>query len=425
MKCSPIDKKYKGSKIRKKVLIIVWNNFTHDKRVMNISDSLVNNEYKVTVIAAKEQKGLSLFEQKGYRIFRIPLFSSLYSLQNKFEINGLKQQGKKRYSIKSFLKNNRLRKMITAFLNWAGFNFGVLSKGLFLKPDIIHANDLDTLTVGYILSKLLKTKLIFDSHELWLLGNKYDHSSKLRKWWWRFIQKKLISEVDKLIVTTEYRGELLKKQYNLKNINVIHNCPKYVEVKKSDVLRQEYGIPTDNVILLYQGLLTEKRGIFAIVDAIKSIGKVITIFMGMGNDKKKLEEYIVEKQLEGRMFVKDAVAPNELQKYTSSADIGLQLLYNTDINHYSTISNKLLEYFMAGLAIVASDFPEINKIITENNNGIVVDPENKVQIRKAITKLVTNRDLLESFKLNSKNNRHKYTWEEEEKVLLRIFSEIS
>ena len=90
-----------------KILVIVWNNFTNDKRVMNISNSLVNNEYDVSVIAAKEQKGLSRFEQTGYRMYRIPLFSSLYSLHTKFKINASKQQTGPNGSTKTLLKSTR------------------------------------------------------------------------------------------------------------------------------------------------------------------------------------------------------------------------------------------------------------------------------------------------------------------------------
>jgi len=407
----------------KKVLIVVWNNFTNDKRVMNISNSLVNNEYNVSVIAAKEQKGLSRFEQKGYRIYRIPLFSSLYSVQNKSKIIISKQTASKS-SLKYYIKNSRFRKMITAFLNWISFNIGVFLKGFSLKPDVIYANDLDTLTVSYILSKILKTKLIFDSHELWLHGAKYLGSTRIHQLLWKAIHSLLIKRADSIIVTTESRAIHLQDNLNIKKVNVVRNCPHYEPIKYHNLFRDEYNIQPETPILIYQGSIIRKRGIFTIVDAVSYINEVAVVFMGMGNDKNELFEYISKKNLQDRIFIKDAVPSDQVVKYVSSADIGFQIFEYT-MNHYTVISNKLLECIMAGIAVIASDFPEIRKIVTENNNGIVVDPENKVQIRKAITKLVTNRDLLESFKLNSKNNRHKYTWEEEEKVLLRIFSEIS
>lgn len=406
-----------------KILVVVWNNFTHDKRVMNISQSLVKNSNQVDVVASKSKKGLKLCEQYDYRVYRIPLFSSLYSKLDNSVIE--KQNKKASTSLKELIKNNKLRKIITAFLNWAGFNLGVLIKGLRINPDIIYANDLDTLTVSFLLAKLLKTKLIFDSHELWLFGNKFKNSTKLHQLLWIYLQKKLITKPDIVIVTTNYRKEFLKKQYTLENVHVIRNCPIYHAVDAHDLFRKEYGISSDRMIILYQGLLSKKRGIFTIVDVVKKIEDCTMIFMGMGEDKIKLKRYIEQKHLNHKVIVKDAVPPDKLLDYTSSADIGIQLLFNTDINHYSTISNKLLEYIMAGIAVIASDFPEIRKIVAESEIGFVVDPENKEQISEAIVKLVTDKVLLGSYKLNSRENRYKYTWEEEEKVLLKIFRGIS
>lgn len=402
-----------------KVLVVVWNNFTHDKRVMNISNSLVKNDYSVNVVAAKSKKGLKPHEKKAYKIHRIPLFSSIYSKLEDTPSNYNKMQSSS-ISFTKKIKNNKLRKIITAFLNWAGFNIGVLVKGLIIKPDIIYANDLDTLTVSFFLARIFKAKLIFDSHELWLYGNKYCSSTKIHQLLWKQIQKKLIHKPDKVIVTTSYRKKVLSEQYQLYNIDVIQNCPNHQPVEAHNLFRMEYEIPEDNVIILYQGLLAGKRGIFSIVDALNDLENISVIFMGMGEDKTKLKEYISMKHMNNRAFVKDAVSPDELLKYTSSADIGIQLLFNTDINHYSTISNKLLEYFMAGLAIVASDFPEIRRILTENENGLVVDPSDILQIKNAITKLVKDKKLLQKFKENSKVNRYKYTWENEEKKLLSI-----
>jgi len=402
-----------------KILVAVWNNFTHDKRVMNISNSLVKAGYHVDVVASKSKKGLKLFEQNSYTVHRIPLFSSLYS---KLE-NSNKRLEKNNSTLRSFrtqIKNNKLRTIITAFLNWLGFNIGLFFKGLRIKPKIIYANDLDTLTISYFLAKIFRAKLIFDSHELWLYGNKYCNSTKLHKLLWKYIQRKLINKTDKVIVTTNYRKDTLSEQYNFKNIEVVQNCPNFQPVEAHNFFRQEYKISSDRVIILYQGLLAKKRGIFSIVDALEDLDNISIIFMGMGEDKLSLEEYVADKNLENKVFIKDAVKPYELIKYTSSADIGIQLLFNTDINHYSTISNKLLEYIMAGLAIVGSDFPEIRKILDENENGIVVDPSDTEQIREAIVKLVNDKELLKIYKENSKKNRHKYTWENEEKKLLSI-----
>jgi len=406
----------------KKALVLVCNSFTNDKRVMNISSSLYNMNYQVFVLAAKQYKNIPTKEHKNYSIYRIPLFSSLYARSAKVKkLNVSKSNNRKLYN---GIKNNTIRISITAFLNWFCFNLGAFIKGLSCSPDLVYANDLDTLMVGYLIAKIKKAKIIYDSHEIWLQSSRFENASWIHKKIWVIIEAKLIHKVNSVIVTTQARADYLEKYYNIKEVNVLKNCPRFQNIKKTLLLREEFKIPKENTILLYQGMLTEKRGIFRILNVIESVDNISIIFMGMGQDKEKLISCIEERNLTNKVFVKDAVAPDVLLQYTASADIGLQLLYNSNFNHYSTISNKIFEYIMAGIAIIASDFPEIRKIITENQIGLLIDPENEEQIKDAILKFVNDKAFLTYCKSNSLSIRHRYTWENEELKLIKILDNI-
>lgn len=402
----------------KKISILVWNDFTHDKRVKNISISFSKQGYDVTVIAAKPYKGLSVSEKGRVRIRRIPQFSSLYSKQrNISSVSKMKGKIQKR-SIFRFIKNNKIRLYTTSFLNWLSFNLGLFFVGIFTRPDVVYANDLDTLTVGYFVSKICKAKLIFDSHELWFYGSKYLNSSKIRQSMWRFLQKKLIHKPDAVIVTTDTRAEYLEKQYGLEKVYTIRNCSHYKEIQPTSLFRDEFKIQQDIPILVYHGRIAEIRGIFTIVDAVKGIENIAVVFMGLGSDIVNLKEYIIENDLEDRMFVKDAVSPDEVLNYIASADVGIQLFHYT-FNHYTVISNKLLECIMAGLAIVANNYPEMKKIVMNEKLGEVVDYRNIDEIRYAINNVI-KKENLEKYKNNSKNIRVKYSWEVDENELLEI-----
>ena len=121
----------------------------------------------------------------------------------------------------------------------------------------------------------------------------------------------------------------------------------------------------------------------------------------------------------------DEVNSEELLKFTASADLGIQLLKNINLNHYTTISNKIFEYLMAGVPILASDFPEIRKIVADNNIGMVVDPEDRSAIKDSLQNIVQNPKLLEQFKMNMKKLQGLYTWDAEEKKLMILFIDVN
>ncbi|MCD6181916.1 MAG: glycosyltransferase family 4 protein [Candidatus Cloacimonetes bacterium] len=409
----------------KNAVVLVWNNFTNDKRVMNISTSLCDLDYDVTVIAAKTIKELPTIEKREYSVYRISLFSALLGSKKTQYQSNAKGRSNDLTFYQKVVRNNKIKLILVESINVIIFFHRALWFMLRYKPSLIYCNDLDTLFVGFVAAKLTSSLIIYDSHEIFLDGSRYSKATFFRRRWWKFLEKYTINRVDQVIVTTDYRKKLLQKTYNLRNIEVIRNCHNRMEYSKKNLLREEFGIKDDVPILLYQGGLTEERGIFTMVDIMANLHGVALVFMGMGRDKNRLQQYVIKKGMHKHIFIKDAVDPMKLIDYTSSADIGLQLLKNINMNHYSTISNKIFEYMSAGLAIVASDFPEIRKIVKGYNIGEVVNPDSQKETHSAIVKIVNNKKLMEEMKKNSLLAAKENTWEKEQEKLDSVLQRIT
>ena len=120
------------------VVHIVLNPFIQDSRVIRECKSLAKIGYDITVIAYWLE-GLNLEEmENGYKIIRIPIMT------------------------KSWSKNPFIQ--IIKYLEFLIRALFVIKK---IKPDICQGHDPDGLLIGYFAKFFLKSKLIYDSHELW------------------------------------------------------------------------------------------------------------------------------------------------------------------------------------------------------------------------------------------------------------------
>jgi glycosyltransferase involved in cell wall biosynthesis len=409
----------------KRVLVLVKNNFINDRRVYNIAMTLKTQDYDPRIIAVSSYKKMKYNDNGLLKIIRIPSFSSLYS-KPRLKIKAIESNSNKLSKSAQMLKQNKYRITFVSIMNSIFYNIGSFFYAIYFKPNYVWANDLNTLSVASQISKTCRSKLIYDSHEIFTEGLTFRSLSKIQRYFLINSEKKIIKNADAVVVTTNLRAKFLQNKYSLDKVWVIKNCHKLIEnITSENLFRKEFPISESSKIFLYQGLIHKKRGIFNIVDAISRIENAVLVLMGDGKNKQELFNYVVDRNLENKVFIKDSVPMDSLIKYTASADVGFQLLLNSGFNHFSTISNKVFEYIMAEIPVIASDFPELRKLIIGNNIGIVVNPENFSEIINAIHEIVNNFDRVLEFKKNIKKVRTRYTWENEEKKIIKILNGIS
>jgi glycosyltransferase involved in cell wall biosynthesis len=111
-------------------------------------------------------------------------------------------------------------------------------------------------------------------------------------------------------------------------------------------------------------------------------------------------------------------------RYTKSADIGMSLEKDTNINYRYSLPNKLFDYISAGIAVVAGDLPEISRVVTENSCGVIIPSVNPGEIAKAINLLDKNRDLLKVLKQNSLEASEILNWQNESLKVKEFYTKI-
>jgi len=295
-----------------------------------------------------------------------------------------------------------------------------------------HAHDLMTLPVAWWMKKRRGGAVVYDCHELWLDRNtlrkrtKYN-PERILEW---LLESFLIRRSNAVLVVSESIADALSKRYKIRKPVVIFNTPYYINIAKKNGLpdlRGKAGITDNKPIVLYTGLISHGRGLEQLIEAMSYVPDCRLVLMGYdlrmqysGTIRKLAQEYGVTDRLH---FV-DAVPFPEVPLWAASADVAAVLIENRCLSYYYCMPNKIFEAIMAGVPVIASDFPEMKKVTSEKGIGLTVNPESVVDIVRAIYALLRDKEAQRVMKRNALEAAKIYNWEEQSKKLLEVYREI-
>ncbi|PLX66974.1 MAG: hypothetical protein C0603_09910 [Denitrovibrio sp.] len=292
--------------------------------------------------------------------------------------------------------------------------------------DIVHSHDLNTLIFGYRYKKKYKTKLIYDSHELYLERNRFDSYSLLGKKIRVMVERKMIRKCDDVITVNVSIADYLADIYKVPVPKVIMNIPSAKEPVKRDEsfsIRKQLSIPDDKMILLYSGAITFNRGIDKVIMSLKYNEDIHMVCMGYGADKFKddLVNTAKESGVIDRFHFFGPVPGNQVTSYAASADIGVAPIENVCLSYYFCSPNKLFEYLLAGLPVITSNFPEMSRLVDEFGIGLTFDPSSPEDIARTIKEALVSEEIRSNVISKTREVISKYCWENEEKKLINMY----
>lgn len=293
-------------------------------------------------------------------------------------------------------------------------------KMLTIKFDIVSCHSLHVLPIGVAAKVLRSKKLIYDAHEL---ETEVNGSKGFLKVFSKLLEKTCIKFVDQTFVVSDSIKDWYIKKYRLKNISTIRNIPSSSNghVGKNNLLRNKFHISKHQQVYIYQGYLSTKRGVNIILEAFKSIHSMEKhiVFLGSGHLKNEIVE--ASAAYKNIHFI-DTVSPDELPTYTSSADIGIHMIINTCLNHYYCLPNKVFEYFVYGIPVIVSNFPEMASVVESNNIGWCISPQIETLVKLINT--ITN-DEIEKYRSNVLVKRNDFSWENEAKEYIIAYEKLN
>lgn len=295
--------------------------------------------------------------------------------------------------------------------------------------DIYHAHDDTALPACYIAARLRRKRLVFDAHELPLVEPTITRWRLLHALSSRFL-KSMTARCTGIITVSPPIVHELQRLYGGRTAEVIRNIPGYQAPISSDRLRDYLELSSDTRIALYQGNL-DSRGLDRLIPAAKFMDPgIMIVMMGQGANQPDLEALIIREGVSERVKIIPPVPYAELLAWTTSADIGLVVYSPTcgstiTPNIQMCLPNKLFEYLMAGLPVLASPLDAVADIIRTYGVGRIVNSLEPEEIGRTISAMLADRDALARMRDNAKvATQHDLCWENESQRLIDFYQDI-
>lgn len=291
------------------------------------------------------------------------------------------------------------------------------------RPNIIHANDLDTLPAAYVASHTSGAQLLYDAHELWSdMG--VSRAGRLGRVIALHSEKLLSRRCQSVITVSRYRGQAMSKALGIKEPVVVMNTPYYVNTVSIPPAAwvEHYS---GRRIVLYQGRYTDGMGLTEAIQAAHYLpDDVVLAFRGYGVYEDTMRQVIAAERLESRVTLLPPVPMNDLVLSAIGADLGLVLYKPVNLNNLYAAPNKLFEFIMAGVPCVGSDLPYIRQILCDSDLGVVFRPGDSSDMARAIMELLDAPERLHDMRLRCLQQARQYSWETEGAKLLNEYDRL-
>ncbi|WP_368899115.1 glycosyltransferase [Morganella morganii] len=259
------------------------------------------------------------------------------------------------------------------------------------KIKAIHSVDLDCGIIGYILSKIIKSKHIYDIYDVFSANRNMKGKIKNIV---NLIERYISRNSEYFIMPESFRFEQLgidKSDKKYSNFVEIENVP--------DIIEEHAPSPKNNITFVYAGSLEPKhRGIENLLEVISEYPNIKLLIAGIGPLSKLCSTY-ANKFNNIEFF--GGLKPNEVYMLESKGNIIVGMYYKTRDNHLFASPNKYYEHLALGKAMLTTEGTPPGIKVEALRTGFSIGEE-KYDIRNLIDMLIDDNKILDIFSQNAK-----------------------
>ncbi|WP_207765299.1 glycosyltransferase family 4 protein [Solitalea longa] len=306
------------------------------------------------------------------------------------------------------------------FNRFVSTSMKIYKKAKEINAEIYHLHDPELLPVGYMLARKGK-KVVYDAHEdvpVQIKAKAYINplikqplSSSVK-----IVEDYIVKNIAGVITATPY----IRDRFLPLNKNSVDVC-NYPLINGTSIVKTKWELKNDSIC--YVGGISEVRGIKQMVEAMKYLNGY-KLNLGGEFETDQLREETVK--IEGWSKVNELGFLNrdKVGAILAESKIGIVTLQPIK-NYVDAMPVKMFEYMLAGLPVVASNFPLYKEILESNKCGICVDPTDPKQIADAISFLLENQE--QALQMGDNGYEavlNKYNWASEEIKVLNLYDKL-
>lgn len=291
------------------------------------------------------------------------------------------------------------------------------------RPDVVHANDGNTLPPAVALRLLVRCRIVYDSHELWTRRN------VLRRRWLAphveaLIERIGVRRAHGVITVSDSIATWLQRRYRLRrDVVVVRNIPHRqgpVPTPAQGRLRALAGLTPAQQVIAYCGGLAPGRGLEETIDALAQLPETMhLVLLGWGGAGyvASLQQRAQQRQVADRVHIIPPVPSAEVPTTLADADAAVVLVRPVCLSYRYALPNKLFESIHAGLPIVAGDLPDIAAVVRGTGVGEVFDVEDPAALAAAVRSVI---DGAAGYRTAARRAAEELDWRREADRLVRL-----
>jgi glycosyltransferase involved in cell wall biosynthesis len=319
---------------------------------------------------------------------------------------------------------------IRGYRAFARHAFAALERAGF-RPELVHANDFNTLFTAELLHERWGVPFIYDAHELWAERNRGASAvHPLERAWELDAERRIARKALRVVTVSPSIGRHLASTLSVADPVLVRNVP---HARRGATgprgLRSALGLPADAKLVVYTGKATYNRGIEDIAAAFARLPASFH-FVVLGNYeavfKAAVLDPLVERhRLQGRFHQHGPVPSDEVPHWAAEGDLCVVPIKGAACLSYEyCLPNKLFEGIQAGLPVIATNLVDMKRTLDEHQCGLTYESGNADDLRDKVLYVLSTPEVAQKLRANAAAAARRLNWESEKARLLGLLEAV-